>query len=113
MHDEKTRDLPGLLVEPAKATITKIQVIKEPMPHISSRDPEEEDNKANQGQPGFKQIPSNFRIARPFTSSPLAVVEETRSCNRGLLWPWLQSRLGPGGSTGQNSQSPRQETIIP
>ena len=38
MHDEKTRDFPGLLVEPSKATITKIQVIKEAAPHISSRD---------------------------------------------------------------------------
>src|SRR3954470_11699943 len=51
MHDEKTRDLPGLLEDPAKATITKIQGIKEPAPRISSRDPEEENSKANQGQP--------------------------------------------------------------
>ena len=86
MHDEKTKDLPGLLVEPAKETITKIQVIKEPAPYISRRDPEEEDSKAKQGHPGFKQIPRNFRFARPFTSSPLAVVEETRSCSKVPLW---------------------------
>ena len=48
MHGEKTRDLPGLLVEPAKATITKIQVTKEPTSHISGRDLEEEDNKVSQ-----------------------------------------------------------------
>ena len=54
LHDEKTRDLPGLLVEPAKATITKIRVIREPAQHTNSRDPEEEDKAGQNKKNGSK-----------------------------------------------------------
>ena len=86
MHEKKTKELPGLLVELAKETITKIQVFREPAQHTKNRDPEEEDIKGNQDLPGFKQIPSNFRTTQLFMSSPLAAVKETRNYNRGPLW---------------------------
>ena len=85
MHGEKTRELPGMLEEPAKVIITKTWVTKEPALHISKMDPEEEDRKISQGRLDFKQTQNNFKIARPFMSSPLPVVGGTRSCSRGPL----------------------------
>src|SRR4051812_3245379 len=45
-----------------RATITKILDIRESAQHTNIRDLEEDNSKGDQDLPGFKKIPSNFRI---------------------------------------------------